>query len=138
MTEVLEKSINTGAVFAEGQIGHNIFLDYLEKFGFFKPTGIDLQGEIYSQNKELKRGYDINFATASFGQGIEITPIQLVRAFCSIANGGKLIRPYIAENQNQPEVITTPISKKTASELTAMLVSVTENGFAKGQETNCG
>ncbi len=132
MTEVLEKSINTGAVFAESQIGHNIFLDYLEKFGFFKPTGIDLQGEIYSQNKELKRGYDINFATASFGQGIEITPIQLVRAFCSIANGGKLIRPYIAENQNQPEVITTPISKKTASELTAMLVSVTENGFAKG------
>ena len=135
MTEVLEKSINTGAVFAESQVGHETFLKYIEKFGFFEKTGIDLQGEVFSINEELKKGYEVNFATASFGQGIAITPIQLVRAFSAIANGGKLIRPYIVENsQNKiDEGENFVISRNTASQLTTMLVSVVdvENGFAK-------
>jgi len=140
MTEVLEKSINTGAVFAERQAGHNIFLNYLERFGFFKPTGIDLQGEVFSENKSLKKGYEINFATASFGQGIEITPMQLVRGFAVIANGGKLVKPYVADKivNNEGRVIKTApsisseqiISTETVSKLTAMLVSVVENGYA--------
>jgi len=135
MTEVLEKSINTGAVFAESQVGHDTFLKYIEKFGFFERTGIDLQEEVFSQNEELKKGYEINFATASFGQGIAITPIQLVRAFSAIANGGKLVRPYIVENSPNKidEGENFVISRKTASQLTTMLVSVVdvENGFAK-------
>jgi stage V sporulation protein D (sporulation-specific penicillin-binding protein) len=150
MTQVLEKSINTGAVFAERQLGHESFLEYIDKFAFFKPTGIDLQEEIFSENREFKNGYEINFATASFGQGIEITPIQFARAFCAIANGGKLIKPYIVEKIVQNDkVIKAPalngldnydekeeiqslapqiISQKSASQLTAMLVSVVENG----------
>ena len=112
MTQVLENSINTGAIFVEKELGHNLFLKYIEKFGCFEPTGIDLQGEIFSENKEFKKGYEINFATASFGQGIEMTPIQLVRALAAIANGGKLIRPYLIEkiisdgkeNEVQPEI----------------------------------
>jgi cell division protein FtsI (penicillin-binding protein 3)/stage V sporulation protein D (sporulation-specific penicillin-binding protein) len=133
MTEVLEKSINTGAVFAENQIGHQTFLKYIEKFGFFEKTGIDLQGEVFSQNEELKKGYEINFATASFGQGVAVTPIQLVRAFSAIANGGKLVRPYIVENPPNKidEGENFVISRKTASQLTTMLVSVVEKGFAK-------
>jgi len=131
MTEVLEKSINTGAVFAESQITHQTFLDYIEKFGFFEPTGIDLEGEIFSTNSNLKKGYEVNFATASFGQGIEITPIQLFRAFSAISNGGKLIKPYLVE-KNQSEISGEQIiSQKTAAQLTAMLVSVVENGFGK-------
>ena len=139
MTEVLEKSINTGAVFAEQQLGSNLFLKYIEKFGIFEPTGIDLR-EIYSENKEFKKGYEINFVTASFGQGIEMTPIQLARAYCAIANGGKLVRPYIVEKiKSQNELLEIKpkieahsiISPKTASQLTAMLVNVVENGFAK-------
>ena len=51
MTEVLEKSINTGAVFAERQLGNNLFLEYIKKFGFFELTGVDLEGEIFSENK---------------------------------------------------------------------------------------
>src|SRR4030042_743716 len=74
--QVLEKTINTGAVFVQKQLGNSSFLKYIEKFAFFKPTGIDLD-EIYSENKELKKGYEINFVTASFGQGIELTPMQL-------------------------------------------------------------
>ncbi len=134
MTEVLEKSINTGAVFAGRQITHQTFLDYIEKFGFFEPTGIDLQGEVFSINSNLKKGYEVNFATASFGQGIEMTPLQLFRAICAIANGGKLIKPYVLENPgpNLDEIKGKQIiSQKTATQLTAMLVSVIENGFGK-------
>ena len=140
MTNVLEKSINTGAVFVQKQLGENLFLNYFEKFGFFEPTGIDIR-ETYSENNVIKNGRAINFATASFGQGIEMTSIQLVRAYCAIANGGKLIKPYLVEKilengtqieEIQPEVSSSIISSKTARQLTAMLVSVVENGFAKG------
>jgi len=78
MTEVLEKSINTGAVFAKNQIENSTFLNYIQNFGFFEKTGIDLP-EIYSENRELRNGREVNFATASFGQGIAITPIQLLK-----------------------------------------------------------
>jgi len=139
MTGVLEKSINTGAVFAEDQLGDKKFLDYIDKFKIFEKTGIDLQGEIFSENKNFKKGYEINFATASFGQGIEMTPIQLARSFCAIANGGKLVKPYIVKEisnnekktEIKPEVSEPVISSKTASQLTAMLVSVVENGYGK-------
>jgi len=134
MTEVLEKSINTGAVFAERQLGNELFLEYIQKFGFFEPTKIDLNGEVFSENKEFKKGYEINFVTASFGQGIEITPMQLARGISVIANGGKLVQPYIVENSplhsESPQEQRQVISSKTASELTSMLVSVVENGFA--------
>lgn len=138
MTNVLEKSINTGAVFAESQVGHKIFLDYAKKFGIFERTGVDIY-ETYSENKEFKKGYEINFATASFGQGIEMTALQLVRAYSAIANGGKLVKPYLVEKilEDGKEIKTEPvlssqvISSKTASQLTAMLVSVVENGFGK-------
>lgn len=143
MTNVLEKSINTGAVFAENQLGHSNFLRYIEKFGFFSETGIDLT-ESYSQNQEFKKGYEINYANASFGQGIEITPIQLVRAFSAIANGGKLVKPYLVdralipksdgsnkEQKTEPEFSKPVISSRTASQLTTMLTSVVENGYSK-------
>lgn len=141
MTEILEKSINTGAVFVEKQLGHDLFLQYMRAFGFFEQTGIDLQGEVSSENREFKKGYEINFATASFGQGIEMTPIQLVRAFCAIANGGELVKPYLAEKilrdgeiiETKPEISSNQvISPKTASQITAMMISVVENGFGKG------
>jgi stage V sporulation protein D (sporulation-specific penicillin-binding protein) len=131
MTEVLEKSINTGAVFAQRQLGDEDFLAYIEKFGIFEKTGIDLQGEASSPNNELKRGYEINFATASFGQGIEMTPLQLARAFSVIANGGELIQPHLAERAENDNNKKEVISPAAASKLTAMLVSVVENGFGK-------
>lgn len=145
MTEVLEWSINTGAVFAEQKVGHQLFLEYIEKLGLFEKTGIDLNGEVFSVNSEFKKGYEINFATASFGQGIEMTPIQLVRAISAIANGGKLVKPYLVDKivvsesgkperviETQPEIQNdSVISQKTASQLTAMLVSAVENGYGK-------
>lgn len=140
MTEVLENSINTGAIFAEQQLGHQLFLKYIEKFGFFEATGVDLEGEIFSQNKELKKGYEANFATASFGQGIGVTSIQIMRAISSIANMGNLVKPYIVEKiikngiekEIKPEIQKEKIiSPKTINQLTAMMVSVVENGYGK-------
>ena len=137
MTQVLESSINTGAVYAEEQIPHKTFFDYIDKFGFIKKTGIDLQGEVYSRNDSLKTGHDIEFATASFGQGVELTPIQIAKGFCAIANGGRLVKPYIVEKivngenkvETKTEVSEPIISKQAASQLNLMLVSVVDKGF---------
>ena len=132
MTEVLEYSINTGAVFAEAETGHQTFLDYVSRFGLFEPTKIDIAGEVYSQNKELKKGYEITYATASFGQGIEMTAMQLVRAYSALANGGYLPTPHLLKQDML--LSESVISERTASQVTAMLVSVTENGFAKSAQ----
>jgi cell division protein FtsI (penicillin-binding protein 3)/stage V sporulation protein D (sporulation-specific penicillin-binding protein) len=137
MTQVLESSINTGAVYAEEQISHKTFWDYIEKFGLIEKTGVDLQGEVASLNELLRKGSDVNFATASFGQGIELTPMQIARAFCAIANGGKLVKPYIVdkiENNGNEVVIKREVSQplvssQTISKLTGMMVSVVDNGF---------
>lgn len=128
MTNVLEKSINTGAVFVEQLLGKEKFMPYLEKFEFFQKTGIELP-EIFSQNNELKKGYEVNFATASFGQGISITSIQLARFYASIFNGGKLIKPTIILNSRGEE--KQVLSQKTTEDLKRMLISVVENGYGK-------
>jgi len=137
MIGVLENSINTGAVFVEQKLGRNLFWQYIQKFGFLEKTNIDLAGEVFSNNTTLKNGYPRDFASASFGQGVQITSLQLLRAFSAIANEGKMMRPYIVEkiiDTNGKEKIVEPvlekqmISQDTAAKITAMLVSVVENG----------
>lgn len=137
MTQVLESSINTGAVFAEQQIPHQTFLDYINRFGFESKTGVDLQGEVYSNNSQLTNAPDINYATASFGQGISLTPMQIARGFCAIANGGKLVKPYIVDKivngndevDTKPEISDAIVSQETLSQLNTMLISVVDKGF---------
>lgn len=140
MTNVLEKSINTGAVFAMRQTGQDKFLEYIERFQLNQKTDIDLAGEVSGDIKNLYTGREINFVTASFGQGIAITPLQLVNAYSAIANGGRMMRPYVVEKiikpggesvLIKPEVIAEPISPETSETLTSMLVSVIENGSIK-------
>jgi len=139
MTQVLENSINTGAVFASQQVSHQTFLNYVDKFGFTKKTGIDLQGEVSSNNNVLRNATDMNFATASFGQGIELTPIQIISGFSAIANGGRVVKPYLVEKiasgqdemEIKPQLSDPVISQKTVSELTSMLVNVVDKGFNK-------
>jgi cell division protein FtsI/penicillin-binding protein 2 len=140
MGQVLEKSINTGAVFAETKMGNKTFLKYLEKLGVFDKTSIELPSESYSKNTILKSGRDVNFATAAFGQGIELTPINLMRAFSVIANGGKLINMSIIDSVKEGDTITKAetkilkeniFSKEALNQLTKMLVQVTESGYGK-------
>lgn len=140
MTDVLEESINTGAVFAEQELGAKLFLKYLDKFGFFEKTNIDLEGEVFSENEALKRGYARDLASASFGQGIALTPIQIIRFFSGIANNGIPMKPYIvskATKENGQETLVTPeegermVSEETSIKLISMMVSVIEQGSAR-------
>lgn len=141
MTKVLEKSINTGAVFAQQKVGADLFREYVEKFGFGEATGIDLYGEISGNISGLKSGSpEINFATASFGQGIAVTPMELITALSAIANQGKLMKPYLvekiihadgSEEKIEPQMKRQVISPEAAKKLTSMLVSTVRNGYDK-------
>lgn len=123
MTQVIEDSINTGAAFAEKKTGHDIFYNYLLKFGFDDITGISLPGEVKGKLNNLKNNFrDINFATAAFGQGVSVTPIQLISAVSAIANKGTLMKPYLVEGE-APEVVRRVISEDAADKVTAMMVS---------------
>ncbi len=140
MTNVLEKSINTGAVFVQRLIGGEIFKKYIEAFGFDEPTGIDLAGESRGDLKNIRENREINFATAAFGQGVSVTPLAMASAIAAIANDGKLMRPFVVEKIvqpdgqekiTQPEIIRQVIAPQNAGQLTAMLVSTVRNGYDK-------
>ncbi|MDP2647791.1 MAG: penicillin-binding protein 2 [Candidatus Yanofskybacteria bacterium] len=138
MTQVLEKSINTGTMYIENLVGDDAFLNYILNMGFGQKTYIDLPGEVNGDITNLYTGRKINYLTASFGQGIAVTPLQLVNAYSMIANGGKLMRPYVVERVigegskevvTKPEIMGIPISEKTSEKLRTMLVGVVNNGF---------
>ncbi len=140
MSKVLEKSINTGAVFVQQKVGNEDFRKYVEAFGFSRPTGIDLAGEIAGNISNLKGEKEIDFATASFGQGIAVTPLQIVAGISAIANEGKLMKPYLvdrivhsdgSEEKSEPKEIRQVISAQTANKLTAMLVNTVRQGYDK-------
>ncbi len=139
MVQVLEKSLNTGVIYAKEQIGNKKFLEYIKKFGFGEYTGIELP-ESKGNLENLKGNIGVNYHTASFGQGILITPIQMVQAFTALANQGKMVHPHLVQSVIHPdgktETIETKeagqiISAKTANTVSAMLVSVVENGHGK-------
>jgi cell division protein FtsI/penicillin-binding protein 2 len=142
MTEVLQGSINTGVMYAESLVGHEKFYNYLKSFGLFENTNVDLNGEVSSSNKELKKALDnhieVTFGNVSFGQGVGITPLQMIRAFSAVINGGKLYKPYIVESittagkekKIEPTIIReNVISPETSTTLKSMLVNVVEKGF---------
>lgn len=140
MTRVLEQSLNTGAIFAMRETGQQSFKSYVERFGFGEAAGIDLQSEVSGNTGALNEKGEIYFATASFGQGITVTPLQLVSAFASIANGGQLMRPYVVRavrekdgvmREIRPEIRRQVVSERTAKLLSAMLTSVVERGHGK-------
>ncbi len=126
MTNVIEQSVNTGTVFAEKKIGHKKFYEYLLKFGIKELTGIELPGETTGRLTPLEKyPRDINFATASYGQGVAVTPIRLISALGAIANGGVLVEPYILEGA-QLKTSRRVISTETAAQVTQMMVSAVQ------------
>ena len=127
MANVLERSINTGSIFAEQKTGHEVFLNYLKKFGFAEATDIDLSGEVVGSLAQLLRpdARDINFATASFGQGISATPLRLGAAFAALANGGMLMKPYVEAGTKSVEVGRV-VSAASAKKVTEMMVSAVD------------
>lgn len=139
MVEVLKQSLNLGAIFVMRQMGADTFRDYVERFGFGAPTGIELATEVNGSITSLKKRGEIYPATASFGQGITATPIQLAAAYAAIINGGKLMKPYIVDRVIAPdgtETVTEPtlvrqvISPQTSSILNGMLAEVVRTGHS--------
>lgn len=129
MTEGIERSINTVLVHAESLIGHDTFYDYLIKFGLKETTGIGLPGEVSGSLDPMETvGRDINFANASFGQGMAVSPIRLITAISAIANDGVMMRPYI-NAAKAPEVDKRVISKEAADKVTEMMVSSVKKNY---------
>lgn len=126
MTGVIEKSLNTGSIFAVQKMGRKIFWDYVERFGFNKKAGIDLPGERLSDTENLKNGGEATYATASFGSGIAIAPIRLWTSIASIANKGIMMQPHLVKKTS--EKIGRSVSEETARKVTEMLVKAVDNG----------
>ncbi len=140
MAKVLEESINTGAMYVAGLLGTNSFREYMEHFGLGEETGIELQGESKGDIDSLHEKGDIYSATASFGQGISMTPLQLVLAYAAIANEGVLMKPYLVDEirkangfneQTKPKEERQLISADAARTMKAMLVNVVRKGHGK-------
>ena len=144
MTNVLEFSLNTGAVYVARKVGPDEFKRYSQEFGFGKQTGIDLCGEAEGNMRSLDEKGEIYLATASFGQGITTTPIQLLRAYAAIVNDGKLMQPYVVDSildaagkvvkKSEPKIASQVISPESAKLLSGMLVSVIQNGHTKSAQ----
>lgn len=131
MQEVLSQSLNTGAVFAMERLGKEKFRDYFERFGLREKTDITLAGEITGDLRNLDSPRMIEFATASFGHGIAVTPLGLARALTTLANDGWLMKPMIVEGE--PVRVRQVISEATAHTLTRMLVEVVDTKLAEGK-----
>ena len=140
MTQVLEKSLNTGMIFVEQELGKNTFINYVNRFGFGEITDITLDTEMSGDLSSLDKRGDIYAITASYGQGITATSLQLVTAFSSFANRGYLPKPYIISEiisedgkieKIKPQNVREVINPKTASLITGMLISVVENGYGE-------
>lgn len=139
MREVLEKSLNTGMSFVARKMGRELFYRYMRKFGFGEKTEVEFENEEEGKIEEPSRWAESELVTHAFGQGISMTPTQMVTAVAALANKGILMKPHIIyeilnpdgkRSEIEPEEVRRVISEKTAATITAMMTSVVENGGA--------
>jgi cell division protein FtsI/penicillin-binding protein 2 len=140
MTQVIENSDNVGMVYVSRQLGGEKFYKYIRNYGFGTPTGTELAGEISPSLPAVSDLNEVNFATMAFGQGISVTPMQLITAVNSLANKGKLVQPHIVDQiqhtggtveEIKPKEVRQVVSPQAASQITGMMVRVTEVGAGK-------
>lgn len=141
LQQILNQSLNLGAIYAMRQTGKDAFARYVFDFGLGEETGIDLPNEVPGLLKNLKSKRDIEFATASFGQGIAVTPIAMVRALSALANGGILLTPRVVDRIDYAPGVSKDIAygdekrvlkKETAEEITRMLVETVDTALSGG------
>jgi cell division protein FtsI (penicillin-binding protein 3) len=136
--DVIKHSSNIGAAKVGERLGAARLGAAIDAFGFGQTTGIDLPGEVGGRVRAPAKWSRINLVTTSFGQGIAVTPLQLLRAYAALANGGKLMRPYIVRRilaadgsvlrENKPLVVGQPVSAATAATVTTLLRGVVDGG----------
>jgi cell division protein FtsI (penicillin-binding protein 3) len=138
VTQVLERSLNAGAAWVGQKLGAQRLADYFGRFGFGKPTGVDLAGEVSGTMRPLVEWYPVDVGTASFGQGMSASPLQLAMAYAALANGGTLYRPYVVANRRDadgehrtaPVAVNRVVTPETAATVRGMLLSTVDNGIA--------
>jgi cell division protein FtsI/penicillin-binding protein 2 len=144
MRGLMTRSLNVGAVWLALQMGPDTFYQYVRSFGFGEPTGIDLEGEARGRIRTVGDldWHDSDLGTNSYGQGLAVTPIQMISAVAAVANEGQLMVPHVVSRQllpdgtvrvHQPVVRGQPISPQTAADLTEMLTHVVEEGAQRAQ-----
>ena len=138
---VIKFSINTGMVQLGMKLGAERMTTYAKRFGFGSPTGIDLPGEESGLLYKPEDMYEPDIATMAIGQGIAVTPIQVLRAICAIANGGELLQPYIVKKivapdgtvikEGQKHVVRNVITEQVARQMRDMMEKVVSEGGGK-------
>ena len=133
MTGLLANSLNVGAATIASWMGPDTFYNYLQRFGFGRPTGIDIMAEASGQLHLPGSAIwtEANIATNSFGQGMAITPLHMISAVSAIANDGYLMQPYFVQEirsknrvlVHEPTILSRPISEETAHQVSAMAVN---------------
>lgn len=136
MTGCMQHSLNVCLAWIATQLGPDKFYSYMRAFGLDRNTGIDLGGENHWPLKVPgdSQWYEVDLATNSFGQGISVTPVQMVMAIGAVANEGKMMAPHVVkamiidgkQYDIDPVVVGTPIKAETAETLTQMLVNSLE------------
>ncbi len=139
--EVIANSSNIGCAKVGARVGSDKLAAVFSDFGFSRRTGISLPGEVGSLIRPPRAWQPIDLATASFGQGVAVSPLQLVNAFAALANRGELMRPYIVSRvttadgrvlkQNTPEVVGRAVEPEIAAMVAEMLIDVVEVGTGK-------
>jgi len=141
MYDILDQSLNTGTVFIMQQLGTRAFRDYMDRFGLGSNTGIDLPQEIAGNLRNLDTGREVEYATASFGQGIAVTPVGLASALAAVANGGELMRPYVMQRiqegdtvieETKPVVHRRVLKEESSEAVSRMLSNVVDKTLAGG------
>jgi cell division protein FtsI/penicillin-binding protein 2 len=136
----MDFSINTCMTSVSKKLGRKLFYSALDNLGFGRVTGIELDNELPGSLKPWREWDPALLLTTSFGQGLTATPIQMITAFSSIANGGKLIKPMIIDeirhsdgtvDRKQPEVLGQVFKPETVASMTAILTHGAQVGFAK-------
>ena len=139
MTEVLELSLNTGMSWVAKKLGKQLMYKYLKDYGFGEYTNVSLEGETKGDVDYYNHWSKAQLLTTSFGQGIVVTPLQMVAAWAAMANGGKLVQPYIVDSiirdgdviETEPEIIHRVISEEASSIITSMLISTVRRGHGR-------
>ena len=139
MVGIIQHSDNVGMVFVAQKLGVNRMISYLSAFGIGDLTGIDLQGEVLQSLASTELWYPVDLATKGFGQGISITPIELLSATSAIANKGVRMEPHVVAavedpdgkiSKIPPKILGKPISQQTAKVMTEILVNAVNKGEA--------
>jgi cell division protein FtsI/penicillin-binding protein 2 len=144
MQEILNQSLNLGVTFITDKMGHPAFTQYMKSFGFGNKTGIDLPNEVTGDISTLDDGHgpDVNYAAASFGQGVSVSPIAMIRALAALANDGIMPNPHVVTGIRYESGITRDVAAssgvqvlkpETARTVSAMLTTVFDDALLKGK-----